>query len=196
MIYLKKTIIILICIFFISMIGTFLFVRRNNNNIDENNSNFMMLENTIQEENIVISNSIEISEHEEKTTPNTLIIYKTYYTKCKHFVQDYEDIDILLINLNEEEFNEKCKNWNIEEFSSEEIVLSQEKEEFCNEHYKLKLENNNIVIYNIDENGIETEYEYTGITTEYLTEEDILKLTTGIYVYGKENLTSTIEDYE
>ena len=137
-----------------------------------------------------------MSEQEEKTTPNTLIIYKTYYTKCKHFVQDYEDIDILLVNLNEEEFTEECKNWDIEEFSSEEVILSQEKEEFCNEHYKLKLENNNIVIYNIDENGIETEYEYTGITTEYLTEEDILKLTTGIYVYGKENLTSTIEDYE
>lgn len=195
MIYLKKTIIILICIFFISMIGTFLFIRMDNSmDIDDENS--MILENVIQEENIIISNSIEISEQEMKTTPNTLIIYKTYYTKCKHFVQDYEDIDILLVNLNEEEFNEKCKNWDIEEFSSEEIVLSQEKEEFCNEHYKLKLENNNIVIYNIDENGIETEYEYTGITTEYLTEEDILKLTAGIYVYGKENLTSTIEDYE
>lgn len=191
----KKTIIVLICIFFISMLGTFLFIRMNNN-ADENYDNFIILEDINQEENIMISNSIEISEQEEKTTPNTLIIYKTYYTKCRHFVQDYEDIDILLVNLTEEEFNEKCKNWDVEEFSSEEIVLSQEKEEFCNEHYKLKLENNSIVIYNIDENGIETVYEYTGITTEYLTEEDILKLIAGIYVCGKENLTSTIEDYE
>ena len=39
-------------------------------------------------------------------------------------------------------------------------------------------------------------YEQTGITTEYLTNEDILKLTTGIEVYGKENLSSTMEDYE
>ena len=39
-------------------------------------------------------------------------------------------------------------------------------------------------------------YEQTGITTEYLTEEDILKLTTGIIIFGKENLTSTIEYYE
>ena len=29
-----------------------------------------------------------------------------------------------------------------------------------------------------------------------ITEEDILKLTTGIIIFGKENLTSTIEDYE
>ena len=74
--------------------------------------------------------------------------------------------------------------------------MSREEELFCNQHYKLKLEDNVIVIYNVDENGIETEYEQTGITSEYLTEEDILKLKTGIYIYGKENLTSAIEDYE
>ena len=33
-------------------------------------------------------------------------------------------------------------------------------------------------------------------TQEFLTEEDILRLKEGITVYGKENLTSTIEDYE
>ena len=48
----------------------------------------------------------------------------------------------------------------------------------------------------INEDGLETKYENTGITTEYLTNEDILKLTTGIVVYGKENLSNTIEDYE
>lgn len=149
----------------------------------------------IQEKNLEIS-SLEISAVEEKTTPNTLIIYKTYYTKCKHYIKEYKDIDASLLNLTEKEFKEKCRGWKIDEFSVEEIELSKEEESFCNEHYKLKLENNAIVIYNVDENGIETEYEHTGITTEYLTEEDILKLTTGIIIFGKENLTSTIEDYE
>jgi len=152
--------------------------------------------NMILEENVEIS-SLEISTvDEEKTTPNTLIIYKTYYTKCKHYIQRYEDIDASLVNLTEKEFKEKCRMWKIDKFSVEEIELSKEEESFCNEHYKLKLEKNAIVIYNVDENGIETEYEHTGITTEYLTEEDILKLNTGIIIYGKENLTSTIEDYE
>ena len=36
------------------------------------------------ENNIVILISIEISNQEERTTPNTLMIYKTYYTKCKY----------------------------------------------------------------------------------------------------------------
>ena len=152
--------------------------------------------NMIIQENIEIS-SLEISAvEEEKTTPNTLIIYKTYYTKCKHYIKEYKDIDASLVNLTEKELKEKCREWKIDNFSIEEIELSKEEESFCNEHYKLKLENNAIVIYNVDENGIETEYEHTGITTEYLTEEDILKLTTGIIIFGKENLTYAIEDYE
>ena len=146
--------------------------------------------------NIVILNSIEISNQEERTTPNTLMIYKTYYTKCKHYVQEYKDIDATLVNLTENELKEKCRQWDIEKFTSGEVEMNQEKVGFCGEHYKIKLENNAIVIYSIDEDGVESEYEHTGITTEYLTDEDILKLTSGIYIYGKENLTNTIEDYE
>jgi len=162
--------------------------------VDENtmvyNDNVLAIE---EDENILL---LETSVEEMRTTPNTLIIYKTYYTKCKHYIRRYEDIDISLVNLTEKEFKEKTRGWNIENFSSGEIELSKEEETFCNEHYKLKLENNVIVIYKIDEAGVETEYEQTGITTEYLTNEDVLKLTTGIEVYGKENLSSTMEDYE
>lgn len=154
--------------------------------------NQMMINTT---ENLEIS-SLEASSEKEKTTPNTLMIYKTYYTKCQHYIQEYKDIDASLVNCTESEIKEKCRGWKVEKFGAKEIELSKEEELFCNQHYKLKLENKAIVVYNVDENGIETEYEQTGITTEYLTEEDILKLTTGIYIYGKETLTSTIEDYE
>lgn len=192
---LKKTIIILVFIFLVVMLGTIIgfviydYTDSNYNTAFENNMN-------VQEQDIEIVNSIEISNHEERTTPNTLMVYKTYFTKCKHYTQEYKDIDTSLVNLMENELKERCREWDIDKFTSEEVEMSREKEEFCGEHYRIKLENNAIVIYNIDENGIETEYEHTGITTEYLTEEDILKLTSGIYVYGKENLTSTIEDYE
>lgn len=192
----RKTIIILICIFFIVAVGVYFAVTMyDNGNQNEYNQAFdnnMIL----KEENIEIS-TLQVSNlEEEKTTPNTLIIYKTYYTKCNHFVQEYKQIDASLVNYTEKELKEKCKNWDIDKFSNEEIEMSREKVGFCGEHYKIKLENSTIVIYSIDENGIETEYEHTGITTEYLTGEDILKLTAGIYVYGKENLTSTIEDFE
>lgn len=193
----KKTIIILICIFLVVALGVYcgivMYRRDNKNEYNQTFSNNMI----IQEQNIKLP-AIETSNIEkEKTTPNTLMIYKTYYTKCNHYVKEYKDIDVSLVNLTEDELEEMFKNkWDIDKFSSEEIEVSKEVEEYCNEHYKIKLENSTIVIYRIDENGVETEYEHTGITTEYLTEEDILKLTQGIFVYGKENLSSTIEDYE
>ena len=161
-----------------------------NNEVIQNNENILAIQ---ENENVTV---VETSVEEERTTPNTLIVYKTYYTKCKHYIQKYEDIDVSMVNLTEKEFKEKNRKWSIEKFTVEEIELSREEEAFCNEHYKLKLENNAIVIYKIDEAGYETEYEQTGITTEYLTNEDILKLTTGIEVYGKENLSNTMEDYE
>ena len=186
----------IISIVSIILLGIIIGINMFSNDTKKNEYNNFNNEVEYFDNNIVILNSIEISNQEEKTTPNTLMIYKTYYTKCKHYVQEYKDIDASLVNLTENELKEKCRQWDIESFTSGEVEMSQEKVGFCGEHYKIKLENNTIVIYSIDENGAETEYEHTGITTEYLTDEDILKLTSGIYIYGKENLSSTIEDYE
>ena len=197
MIGLKKIMIVIGAILIMAL-GIFLGFQMNNHAMLESGSGNALpnvLSDYTVQENTKIS-TLETLVEEEKTTPNTLMIYKTYYTKCKHYVQEYEDIDASLVNCTESKLQERCRDWKIDQFSKEEVELSKEEEKFCNQHYKLKLENNVIVIYSVDEEGRETEYEQTGITTEYLTQEDILKLTTGIYIYGKENLTSTIEDYE
>lgn len=195
MMLLKKIAVIILIIVLIISFGIFLGFKMYNESEQEYNTAF---DNNMitPEQNIEIS-SLEISNIDEvKTTPNTLVIYKTYYTKCKHYIQRYEDIDISLVNLNEEEYKERVRGWNIDKFSTEEVELLKEEEAFCDEHYKLKLENDIIVIYKIKEDGTQVQYEQTEITTEYLTNEDILRLKTGIEVYGKENLSNTIEDYE
>ena len=195
-----KKILIIVGIILIILLGVYLgsniYKNSEQNNTSSNNT-FLNSANNMVQENLEIS-SLQASIEEEKTTPNTLIIYKTYYTKCKHYIQEYKDIDASMVNCTEAELKERCREegWKIEEFSPQEIVMTKEEEKFCNQHYKLKLENQVIVVYTVDEDGREVEYEQTGITTEYLTQEDILKLTTGIMVYGMENLTSTIEDYE
>ena len=197
MICLNKKIAITISIISIILLGViFGYIMYDNDTPIVNENTMIYNENILAIENNQEISVVEISVEEERTTPNTLIIYKTYYTVCKHYIQRYEDIDVSLVNLTQKEFKEKMRNWNIEKFSNKEIELSKEEETFCDQHYKLKLENDVIVIYKIDEAGLETEYEQTEITTEYLTNEDILKLTTGIEVYGKENLTNTMEDYE
>ena len=150
----------------------------------------------IDSSNIEKQNIIEISNKEEKTTPNTLLIYKTYYTKCNHYINEYKSIEVNQVNLNKKELQELNRMWKIEEFGEEQVIFSKEIDEFCGEHYKLKLVAGILSIYIIDKQGNETEYEKTDITEEYLTNEDILKLKQGIIIYGKENLSSTIEDYE
>lgn len=197
MIYLGRKVFVGICILIIIVLAIFVgLYLYDMNNVNKENINNNVTEVNTREENIEITEALEIANQEEKTTPNTLIIYRTYYTKCKHYINEYKDIDISSVNLTEEEIKDKNRDWRIKEFSAEQIVLEKEEEAFCNQHFKLKLIDGNVIIFIIDENGNEAEYQKTEITSEYLTNEDILKLTEGIVVYGKENLSSVLEDYE
>lgn len=197
MIYLKRKIWVVICTIIIIILGISagMLLYEMTDNQNENNNNITEI---IEEENnnIVITNTIEIVNQEEKTTPNTLIVYRTYYTKCNHYINKYEDIDISAVNLNKEEIQERYRAWNVEEFSKEQIILEKEKEEFCNEHFKLKITDDKICIYKLDENNNETLWKQTEITSEFLTEEDVIRLENEIEVYGRENLTAILEDYE
>lgn len=190
---LKKTIIILLIILSIVFGVYFGFKIFDKNTLKSDEKDKI---NNINDNKNEVMPITEISSKEERTTPNTLIIYKTYYTKCKHYIQEYETIDVSMVNLNKEEFLEKNKGWTIESFTSKEVIIGKEEEKFCNQHYKIKIKDDIIVIYSVDENGREMEYEKTEITTEYLTPEDIKKLQSGIIIFGKENLISAIEDYE
>ena len=193
----KRIFLIIISILLIVALGITVSIYMHNvNNMANESFESNITEINIEDNNIKEKNIIEISNKEEKTTPNTLLVYKTYYTKCNHYINEYKSIDINEVNLNKEELQELHREWKIEEFDEEQVILSKEKDEFCGEHYRLKLVEGMVNIYIIDEQGNEIEYENTDITEEYLTSEDILKLKQGITIYGKENLSSTIEDYE
>lgn len=198
MIYMWKKVLLFIGIIIIVAIGITVGINlySNNKDIGQQNTINNKIENENNNEIYNISNTITTSNKEEKTTPNTLMIYKTYYTKCNHYINEYKDIDISDVNLTEDEIQNKNREWTINEFSSEQVIFEKESEEFCNQHYKLKLIDNRIVIFNISEDGEEKEYKRTEISSEYLTQEDLLRLKEGITVYGKENLTSVLEDYE
>lgn len=196
MIYLKRKIWVGICTIIIIILGILagIVLYEVTDNKDNNINNNVT--DIIEDNNINIINTIEISNQEEKTTPNTLIVYTTYYAKCNHYINKYEDIDISAVNLTREEIQEKYREWNVEDFTSEQIILENQKNEFCNEHFNLRLTDNFICIYKIDEIGDEEMYKKTDITSEFLTQDDIIRLENGIEVYGKENLTAVLEDYE
>lgn len=153
----------------------------------------------IYEENQIENNEVEdvkVSSAETRVSPNAELVIKTYYKACGHTTQETKTIPNDMVNKDQEEIESLYPDYKLESFANNKIVLDKEEEGQCNEHYLVKDENGNIVIYKILSDGTEEIYQNTGISTEYLPETDRINLRDGVKVYGKENLNSMIEDFE
>ncbi|MCI8353269.1 MAG: hypothetical protein HFJ58_06850 [Clostridia bacterium] len=162
------------------------------NNTSTNN------ETILNQVNYSVKNDITVNTgtNEEKISPNATLILKRKYKECGHIIKEYKRITDDLVNLTEKELIEKSKEWEIEEFSNMEVVLIKEVEGVCNEHYVLREKDGVIAVYKIDKDTKEELEELTGISIEYLTENDKMEIQQGIMVYGKEELNSILENYE
>lgn len=162
------------------------------NNTSTNN------ETILNQVNYSVKNDITVNTgtNEEKISPNAALILKRKYKECGHIIKEYKRITDDLVNLTEKELIEKSKEWEIEEFSNMEVVLIKEVEGVCNEHYVLREKDGVIAVYKIDKDTKEELEELTGISIEYLTENDKMEIQQGIMVYGKEELNSILENYE
>lgn len=190
----------LIIIFLVVIIIAAIFVGTSIYKSQNNDNNIKQEENTKVENEIdnVIKNdiSVDINSEEEKISPNATLILKKTYKECGHSIKEYVEIPEELVNLTKEELEEQYKDWTIEKFTPLDVILTKEIEGSCKEHYILKEQDGVIAIYEEKENGEEVLKEITGISTEYLTENDKMEMKKGIKVYGKEALNSLIEDYE
>lgn len=81
-------------------------------------------------------------------------------------------------------------------FTSSEIVLYMEKDEYCDRHYVLKENNGVIAIYKVNQENEAVFKENTQIQVQYLPEVDLINLKKGIYAIGEEKLNSILEDFE
>lgn len=140
--------------------------------------------------------TIKANTQEEKTSPNCSIITKMYYQKCGHTKSEYANLPQELVNLARRQIQEKYPEYEIESFASNEVILYQQKEGECGEHYMVKDKEGMVIIYQILEDGSQIELETTGITTEYLPETDKINMKNGIQVNGKQELNQLIEDFE
>lgn len=139
----------------------------------------------------------ETSSTEEKISPNTKLIEKIYYNECGHLVEQQKTIKQEFLNKTEEEFKTEYAGWEIQKFTSNEIVIYKEIDNFCNEHYILKDVEGEIIVYSLDKNDNEREIvKETGIKTKYLSEVDIENLKIGIKVYSNKELNQILEDFE
>lgn len=140
-------------------------------------------------------NSINTNSSEEKLSPNCSFTFQKHYLLCDHTSNEYENIPEELVNCTQKEVEEKYPEWKIEKFASNEVILSKDFEGECGEHYVLRNVDGNVVVFRIV-NGIEEEYEKTEIAVDYLTETDKISFENGLKVYGKQNLSQILEDFE
>jgi len=151
---------------------------------------------TDEYEGYSFENTIKANTQEEKTSPSCSLTKKTYYKKCAHTKNEYGNLPQNFVNLTRNELQEKYQEYKIESFTSNAIVLYQEKEGECGEHYMVKDKEGMVTIYQILEDGKQEEIETTGVSTEYLPETDKNHIKNGIQVNGKQNLNQLMEDFE
>lgn len=149
-----------------------------------------------KEEQMEKQNTAEVSSTEEKVAANAILILKKYYTKCDHTINEYVELPQELVNLTKEQVQEKYADWQVIGFEKGKITLYKEFDDVCGEHFKLKIEDGKVVVYTVNNDGTETLYEKTNISSEYLTETDLLNMQDGLEIYGKEELNQVIEDFE
>ncbi|AOY76934.1 BofC C-terminal domain-containing protein [Clostridium formicaceticum] len=148
------------------------------------------------------SDDAPVNYHEDSIEAETQIVYKTFYTICENTMEEVMTPVSAMVGLNETGFQEYVQNhyplFEIEKFSSEEVVLFQRKEAVCPNHYNhylITVNEGYITIYQINENGEKILVEKTAVSAAMLPHVDQEKLKSGILRKTKEEVYQLLEDY-
>ena len=166
-------------------------------NVSESNTYISeVIEDECTEEYINEQNATSVSSTEEKVAANAILILKKYYTQCDHTINEYVELPQELVNMTKEEVQAQYPDWEVIGFEQGKITLYKEFNDVCGEHFKLRIEDGIVVVYIVNNDGSESVYEKTNISSEYLTETDLINMQDGLEIYGKEELNQIIEDFE
>lgn len=155
-----------------------------------------VIEDECTEEYQEAQKSTTVSVSEEKVSANAILILKKYYQKCEHTINEYVELPQELVNMTEKEVQAQYPDWEVIGFEKGKVTLYKEFDDVCGEHFKLKVEDGKVVVYIDNNDGTESLYEKTNISSEYLTETDLINMQDGLEIYGKEELNQIIEDFE
>lgn len=191
---------IMLAIVLIILIGCASYILLSEDKISENKGDNIYISEKIEdectEEYEQMKNATAVSATEEKVSANAQLILKKYYQKCEHTINEYVELPKELINMTEKEIQEEFPDWEVIGFEKGKVTLYKEFNDVCGEHFKLKVEDGKVVVYIVNNDGTESVYEKTNISSEYLTETDLINMQDGLEIYGKEELNQIIEDFE
>lgn len=196
----KIMMIIVAALLIVSTVYSIYAIFQNDEDIEEEEDTNTMLSEVIEdectEEYQEMQNTTPVAWSTEKLSANAILILKKYYIQCEHTINEYVELPQELVNLTEEEVQAQYPDWEVIGFESGKLTLYKEIDDVCGEHFKLKVEDGKVVVYLLNDDGTESVYERTNISSEYLTETDIINMQNGLEIYGKEELNKIIEDFE
>ena len=163
---------------------------------DNNNYISEKIEDECTEEYVEEQNATAVTSVEERVSANAILILKKYYIQCDHTINEYVELPKELVNMTKDEVQKHYPDWEGIGLEQGKVILYKEFDEVCGEHFKLRVENGKVVVYIVDTDGKESLYEKTNISSEYLTETDLINMQDGLEIYGKEELNQIIEDFE
>lgn len=193
-----KIITILILIILIISAIYFLFNMQENVENEVKNEDYIseLVEDECTEEYEKMQNTTTVAVTEEKVSANAILILKKYYQKCEHTINEYVEMPQEIVNMTQKEVQEQYSDWKVIGFEPGKVTLYKEFADVCGEHFRLKVENGKVVVYIDNNDGTQSLYEKTDISSEYLTETDLINMQDGLEIYGKEELNQIIEDFE
>ncbi|KUO74579.1 MAG: hypothetical protein APF77_08205 [Clostridia bacterium BRH_c25] len=128
-------------------------------------------------------------------TPNTQLIFKTYYNSCRHTAEESVQASKDEINMSEQQLKEKYIDWEITAYSPPIVELSRTIYTYCPNHYIIGVDDGYIAIYVYDANGQKIMQEKTDISLAALTPEDQQALYGGIVVDTEDQKEQTLEGF-
>lgn len=148
------------------------------------------------EENDLKGDAQAVTATPKKISPYATLKIEKFFKGCGHTTINTMEIPKELVNMTEEELQAKYEKWEIRKFEEREIELYREIDANCSDHFVVKEENGKVVVYTqISNNNMQLKEE-TDIDFESLREEDKELIREGIEIYGQEDLSSFMEDFE
>ena len=133
---------------------------------------------------------------ETKISPYAILTIEKYFKNCEHTTLEKIDIPKELVNMTKEELQQKYEKWEIKKFEDKEIHLYREIDANCSSHFVVKEDEGKVAVFaQITDKNIQKK-QVTNIDFETLREEDKEMIREGIELFGEEELSSFIEDFE
>lgn len=163
--------------------------------VENKSQEFLQSEQNEMSDNQIVAEAVST---ELKVKPKMEFAIKEYFDECGHFNFEYAELPNELVNMTKQEIEDHYNGlYEVEQFDEKSLVLSREINGMCDNHYVIKLNENNLVdVYNVNIDTSYSLYKTTDISKDFLTPNDIEKLEEGIMVYGLGKVNSILEDYE